>query len=691
MSAASAPGNRPRDPLAGFFADRPGPAAPPGCLEVAFVRSPHPHAAITSIRGAGVTAADLDVRPLAVEGPGLSPRPWPPLARERVRFVGEAVAAVWAEDRYRAEDLAGEVAVEYEPLDPEAALPLFEKEFAAGDVAGCFARADLVLTRSYRAARQTPLPLETRGVTAYPDGDRLTVWSSTQVPHILRRGLARAVGLEETAVQVRVPRVGGGFGLKAHVFPEEIVVAALALRLGRPVRWVEDRHENLLASIQAHDNRVDLRAAVTGEGRLLAVEARLECDAGAYSVYPFSASLEPSTASSALFAPYALEAIRFSALAHTSHRCPVGAYRGVGTNTAVYASERLMDAIAAELGLDPLEVRRRNSHHQLPLATLTGRNLDSGDYARLLDRLESRSGYAELRQQQADARREGRLFGVGLALFNEHSGTGAGEYRQRGVAEVPGIDSCRVRITGEGRVEVYSSSIEIGQGHLETCRRVAVEELGVPPSTVDVISGDTDACPPGTGAFVSRGAVGVLDALVKALREAAARDLEPGTDVTASVDPEQVFPAGAHLAVVEVDPLSYVPRVLRYVAVEDCGRAVDPDSVTGQVRGGVAMGIGKVLLEESAYSADGQIQTATLLDYLVPVAPDVPVIEIEHVESPSPKTLLGSKGVGEAGTIGAFGAVANAVADAVAPLGAELTRLPYSPARIFEAVSKPSS
>ncbi|MBJ7599374.1 xanthine dehydrogenase family protein molybdopterin-binding subunit [Candidatus Nephthysia bennettiae] len=667
----------------GYLADQPS----SGAVEVAFVRSPHPHAAILGVRGAGVTAGDLEVSALAVEGPGLTPRPWPVLADGRVRFVGEAVAAVWAPDRYRAEDMAAQVEVEYEPLEPEVRRSLFERDLAAGDTAAHFDRADRVIERSYRAARQAPLPLETRGVSAYPAGDRLTVWSSTQVPHILRRGLARALGLEESAIRVRVPRVGGGFGLKAHVFPEEIVVAALALRLRRPVRWIEDRQENLLASVHAHDNEVRLRAAFTARGRVLAVEADLRCDAGAYSVYPFSASLEPSTASSALFAAYGIEALRVTALAHTSHRCPVGAYRGVGTNTAVHATERLMDAIAAELGIDPLELRRRNAHARLPMTTPSGRYLDSGDYGALLDRLDEAAGYGDLRRLQSERRREGRLFGIGIALFNEHSGTGAREYRDRGVAEVPGVDACRVRVTEEGRIEVYTSSVEIGQGHLETCRRVVVQELGVPASRVDVIAGDSDACPPGTGAFVSRGAVGVLDALVRAVREAAERDLQPGTDLSVAVDPEQVFPAGAHLAVVEVDPVSYVPRVVRYVAVEDCGTLVDPESVAGQVRGGVAMGIGKVLLEEAVYAADGQFQTATLLDYLVPVAPDVPSIEMEHLQSPSPKTLLGSKGVGEAGTIGAFGAVANAVADAVVPLGAELARLPYSPARIFEAVA----
>lgn len=668
--------------MTGYLADR----SPEGSLEVAFVRSHFAYAALGAVRGAGLTAADLDLGELTVEGPDLTPRPWPALARGRVRFVGELVAAVWAEDRYRAEDLAGLVEVDYEPLEPEPPQVLFEREFGGGDLAAAFSRADLVLERSYRAARQAPLPLEARAVEAYLADGRLTVWSSTQVPHVLRQGLARALRMEPEAIHVRVPAIGGGFGLKAHVFPEEVVVAALALRLGRRVRWIEDRRENLLAAVHAHDNEVRMRAAVSGEGRILAVEAEVLCDVGAYSVYPFSASLEPATAGSAIFAPYALEALRVRSSARSSHRCPVGAYRGVGTNTAVYATERMVDAIAAELRLDPLELRRRNVLPDLPHETLSGRALDSGDYTLMLDRLEARAEYGELLRWQAERRDQGALVGVGVAFFNEHSGTGATEYRERGVTEVPGFDSCRVRVAEDGRVEVFTSSVDIGQGHLETCRRVAVRELGVPASQVEVVAGDSDACPSGTGAFVSRGAVGVLEALVKALREAATRDLEPGTDVTVEVDPEQVFPAGAHLAVVEVDPVSFVPRVLRYVAVEDCGTLVDAEAVAGQVRGGVAMGIGKVLLEEAVYGEDGQLRSATLLDYLVPMAPDVPEVEMEHLESPSPKTLLGSKGVGEAGTIGAFGAVANAVADALAPLGAELSRLPYSPDRLFQAV-----
>jgi carbon-monoxide dehydrogenase large subunit len=347
----------------------------------------------------------------------------------------------------------------------------------------------------------------------------------------------------------------------------------------------------------------------------------------------------------------------------------------------------MLDEIAAELGLDPLELRRRNALRGLPRTTLSGRSLDSGDYAALLDRLAA-AGYDELRAEQASARAAGRLFGVGVALFNEHSGTGATEYRGRGLNEVPGLDACRVRVTGEGRVEIAASSVEIGQGLAETCRLVAARELGLEPSRIDVVMGDTDRCPPGTGAFVSRGAVGLLNALVAALRDVADQDLEPGTDVTRTVDPRQVFPSGAHLAVVEVDPGTCRPRLLRYVAVEDCGTPLDLATVEGQVRGGVAMGAGKVLLEECRYGPDGQPRSASLLDYLVTTAADVPPIEVEHVVTPSPRTALGSKGVGEAGTVGAFGAIANAVADAVAPLGAHLTALPFSPQKIHAAIQR---
>jgi carbon-monoxide dehydrogenase large subunit len=348
----------------------------------------------------------------------------------------------------------------------------------------------------------------------------------------------------------------------------------------------------------------------------------------------------------------------------------------------------MVDVVAAELGIDPLELRRRNAVNEFPNRTAAGRNLDSGDYRGLLDRLEAGADYGGLRSRQAVARAEGRLVGIGIGLFNEHSGTGSTEYLRRGVTAIPGNDSARVRVSETGRIEIFTSAAEAGQGHPETYRLLAARELGVDPALVDVVEGDTDSCPPGSGTFVSRGAVGGLTSLVEALREVAEKDIAPGLDVTRSVDPTQVYPSGAHLALVEVDAVSCIPRVLAYHAVEDCGVVVNHDAVEGQVRGGIAMGLGGVLLEEFVYSDDGQPLSSTLLDYLVPLATDVPPkMTLEHIESPSPLTALGSKGVGEGGTIGAFAAIANAVADAVAPLGVTLTDLPYSPDAIFTAIA----
>jgi carbon-monoxide dehydrogenase large subunit len=349
----------------------------------------------------------------------------------------------------------------------------------------------------------------------------------------------------------------------------------------------------------------------------------------------------------------------------------------------------MVDLIAAKLGLDPFEIRRRNLHRKLPVTTISNRHLDSGDYSALLDRLEASSDYATLRSLQAEARAKGRLVGVGVALFNEHSGTGATDYRKRGV-NIDAYDASRVRVLEDGRIEISTSAADAGQGHAETYRELAAREVGVRPEEVSVVEGDTDLCPPGTGSYASRGAVGIVQSLVEALREAAEQDLAPGTDIVRTVDPSQVYPSGAHLALVEVDAGSYKPRVLRYFAVEDCGTILHEQVVEGQVRGGIAMGLGDVLLGEQVYSAEGQNLTSSLLDYLVPLASDVPDAEIAHVDGTSPATVLGSKGVGEAGTIGAYGAITNAVADAVAPLGAVLTQLPYSPRRIYEAVTASS-
>jgi carbon-monoxide dehydrogenase large subunit len=674
-----------------FIAD----ITPDNCVDVCFVRSTVPHAALRSIEfgtSQAASGAELGLQPLTLEAAGLATVLWHPLPVDRVRYVGEPVAMVWAADRYEAEDLAEVVAVDYAALpagtpvhDEAPDGVLFSRSFDSGGVDEAMARADLVLERTFKAARQSALPLEGRGVVA--DHDTVTgvttLWTSTQLPHLVRRGVAHALGTDEARVRVVVPHVGGGFGLKANLYAEEIAVAALSRRLGRPVRWIEDRTENLLAGTHAHDTRVSVRVAVEAHGHVLAIDADISADVGAFSVWPATALLEPGSAAQSLFGPYALEAIRFRARAVTSNHCPVGPCRGIGQDAGVFATERMMDAIAADLGIDPLELRRRNVVRNLPWTSPTGRQLDSGDYLALLERLEEESDYRALRREQAAARSEQRLFGVGICFFNEISGSGSADYLRRGVTTIPGKDAARVVVTAEGRVKILTSAADAGQGHAETYRALAEIELGVRPEQVDVIEGDTALCPEGSGTFISRGAVGVTESVVDAMRKAAKEDLAPGTDVSHVHDPSQVYPCGAHLAVVEIDLVGLVPHVMRYVAVDDCGRVIDHTLVEGQVRGAVAMGIGEVLLEEHTYSGDGQLLTASLRHYLPPLAVDVPRVEIHHLESPSPNTALGSKGIGEAGTIGAFGAIPNAVADAIGPLAAKLTTLPCSPHRIF--------
>jgi carbon-monoxide dehydrogenase large subunit len=668
------------------------------CVEVAFVRSPVAHAAIDAIHlgtDRAVSGSDLALRPLSLEAGGMATVLWDPMPAERVRYVGEPVAMVWGADRYEAEDTAETVSVEYAPLPTDTPIHdvapdgvLYFRSFDSGGVDEAMEAAHLVLERTFKSARQSAVPLEGRGIVAAHDAATgvTTIWTSTQLPHLVRHGIAQTLGVDEASVRVLVPHVGGGFGLKANLYAEEIAVAALSRRLGRPVRWLEDRTENLVAATHAHDTGVSLRVAVGSDGRVLAIDADVLADIGAYSVWPATAVPEPGIAAATLFGPYAFGAIRFRARAVVSNRAPVGPCRGIGQNASVFATERMMDAIGEALRIDPVEVRRRNAVRDLPWTSPVGRQLDSGDYPALLDRLETESDYPTLRREQAVARAQGRLVGIGICLFNETSGSGSQDYRRRGVTTLPGTDATRVVVTGEGRVEIYTSAAEAGQGHADTYRALAERELGIPPGQVDVIEGDTSLCPEGSGTFISRGAVGVVESVLEALRMAAKEDLAPGTDVTHVHDPSQVYPCGAHLAVVEVDPIGLVPRVVRYVAVEDCGRVISGDLVDGQVRGGVAMGIGEVLLEEHIYSDEGQLLTASLRTYLVPLARDVPQIETHHVESPSPSTALGSKGVGEAGTIGAFGAIASAVADAVGRRGTGLAELPYSPDRIFSAI-----
>lgn len=402
---------------------------------------------------------------------------------------------------------------------------------------------------------------------------------------------------------------------------------------------------------------------------------------GAYSVWPATAMPEAAVAAVSLFAPYVFPRFRVRIEALATYKAPVGPCRGIGQNAAVFATERTMDLIAGRLNLDPLEIRRRNVIRDLSWTNPAGRRLDSGDYDELLSMIEP--DYARLRAWQAESMAAGRLAGIGLGVFNEISASGSEDYRRRGVTSLPGIDAARVVVSPEGRIEIYTSAADAGQGHADTYRSLAAVELGMSTDRIDVIEGDSALCPVGSGTFISRGAVGVAACVLEALRDVAKKDCAPGTEATHVHDPAQVYPSGVHLAAIEIDPDDLVPRVAHYVAAEDCGRILHREVVDGQIRGGVAMGIGEVLHEAHRYTPDGQLVTETLREYLLPLATTIPHIDVRHRESATAATPLGTKGVGEAGTIGSFGAVPNAVANALADLDVEVTDLPCTPERLF--------
>jgi carbon-monoxide dehydrogenase large subunit len=746
----------------------------PGLCYAAFVRSPHAHARIQQI---GTDAALRIPGALAVlTPPDLLPhvqavRPGEPavnayvrgynrypLPHDTVTFCGEAVVAVVATTRYAAEDMVDAVHIAYEPLPavldvtqslaanaprirPE--LPdnvLFYRRFGSGDVERTLAAADIVFEQTFTFPRQTAIPIETRGVIAAfePGTQRFTVWSSTQTPHQARSLFAHVLGVPDGDVRVIAPDIGGSFGIKGSGYPEAVILAFLARRLQRPIKWIEDRREHLLACAHAHEQSVQLTVGVNGDGTVPALRAKVLVDQGAHALGPIGAGLEPMTTGQSILGPYRIAHYDCEAYGLLTNKCPQGPYRGVGTVQGIFVIERTMDMIAARLGLDPVEVRRRNliQAHQFPYATAAGRLYDSGDYVEALERVLRLADYPRLRQRQAEARARNQYLGIGVACFVEHTSTGSADYRKRSVVGVPAFDAATVRMDAQGNLDIAVSAQSAGQDHARVFAKLAAQELGIAEETIRVVEGDTDRTPFGAGSTVSRSAVssgGALylalhdlkakifrlarlfldteadlaleagDVLVKhhparrvALRRVAAaayqrssevvlpESIAPGLEITRTYDPpHQVFGNGAHVAIVRVDPDTARVQVEQYYVVEDCGTILDHEVVTGQVRGAVAQGLGNALFEELAYDHAGQLLTASLLDYLVPTAVDIPVIHMEHMETPSPFTFRGVKGVGEAGTVGAYAAVPNAVADALRPLGIEVTSLPVSPQRIW--------
>jgi carbon-monoxide dehydrogenase large subunit len=727
-----------------------------GALYLSFARSEHAHA---TVRGVDLSAAERIPGVRLVFGaeqlngvgalvpelkrPGAERIERPVLVGERARFVGEPVAAVVADSPYLAEDAAEAIAIDYEPLAAIACIEdalnpdlpalhgsgnvIFREEHEQGDPDSAFASADAVVERTFRNPRYSAAPMENRGVLAMPDGDGLLLWSGTQIPHILEETLAELLGLDGK-VRVRCPDIGGGFGQKAHVFPEEIAVGWAALKIGRPVKWVEDRRENLLASAHAREQMVRARAAADSDGRLLALEAEVYCDVGAYGIFPWGQLLESLGTPAILPGPYDLRNYRYVTHSLATNKAPQGAYRGVGLPVAAFVHERMMDLLAGELGLDRGEIRRRNfvpSDH-FPYATVTGLRYDSGDYGAALDAALETIGYDDFEEQRAAAAREGRRLGLGIASYVEWTGTNSKTYAARGMSNVRGYDAGRVALNDDGTVSVWTSCPAIGQGVGTTFSQIVAEHLGVPFELVRTELVDTANSPPGSGSFASRSAISAGGALISVSAQVRDRILETGAsaleanpadmviedgrvgvrgspgaslslaEVVAAADPgyldigepydpeETAYPYATHACVVEVDEETGHIDILRYVVAEDCGPEINPIVVEGQVHGATAQGIGGTLYEALRYGEDGQAVTGSFMDYLVPTACELPAISVQHLETPAPDLRAGFKGVGEGGTLAPPGALANAVSHA---LGVEINELPIHPETVLRARS----
>lgn len=736
----------------------------PATLHAAFVRSPLPHALVGEVRTAAaarvpgvvavLTASDLAHEPLVDLLPieGLQRTPQHAVAADRVRFAGEGVALVVAESRYEAEDGAELVEVDLEPLPHVVGVdgslapgaPLLHPELGTnavyrgsrsiGDPDGAFASAAHVVAHVFRHNRYVAAPLETRGCVASfePSTGELTFWSSTQSPHLLRRRLAMATGISEARVRVLTPDVGGGFGQKIPIHPEEVAVALAARLLGRPVQWVEDRRENLLAAPHAKEQTIESELALDANGTFLALRARIVGDAGAYSYNNASALIEPYLSAVLLPGVYRIRNLAYEVVAAVTNKAPVAPYRGIGWTAGHCARELLVERAARELGLDPADLRRRNmvEPHEFPYESCTGMLYDSGSFRESLDRALVLAGYDAVRAEQATRPAGARLVGIGVSPYVEPTGWGTEGSAQASWALVS-HDAARVTIEPSGEVVVAVGTPSQGQGHATMLAQLVAESLGCAVEDVRVSAQDTDAVPisiPGTRA--SRTAVVIGGAVLKAageLRERVLRiaghlleadplDLEivaggvairdapsrfvslrevaeaayfspavrsavPEPDLTASSfhDPRATYSNGCIVCIVDVDAETGAVTVRRAIAVEDCGTIVNPTIVDGQIRGAVAQGIGGALLERMVYDDDGQPLTSTFLDYLLPTAVEVPEIEVEHCTSPSPFTPAGIKGMGESGLIATPAAVALAVEDALRPYRARVDRLPLTP------------
>src|SRR5438445_325103 len=742
----------------------------PGLLHAAFVRSPHAHARILGIdvnaarRQPGIVAVltghDLArvTAPLRIAPPidGLLPMEMSTLPIDKVRFVGDPVACVIGEQRDQVEDACTLVDVEYAPLpavvDPERAqdpgLPLVDETipanrayagvFAGGDVEAALGAADRVVAVRFHQGRQTHVPLEPRGCLAswLPGDETLTFWHSTQIPHPMRSALAARLGVSESAIRVITPDVGGGFGQKIPLYREELATAAASRLLGRPVRWIETRRENLLAALHAREDIVDVRAAVKADGTILGLDVKILADFGAYAYFP--ANYMARVVGMMIPGAYRLRDYRYAITAVLTNKCPSGPYRAPMLICS-WVTEGTIDAVARALGLDSVDVRRRNmiADSDLPYRTATELTYRSVYPRDTLERALVAFRYADRRREQVAARSAGRIVGIGVATYVEPNTYGSEFYKTAGILG-SGHDAAIVQIETSGAVSAQIGAVSQGQGHLTTVAQALADELTVPIEKVRVQSGDTAAAPYGMGTRGSRGGVVSAGAALGAARivrqkllriaayllEAPLDDLElvdgairvrgtpassltiaqlaqkayfaptelppgmePGLEATYAFDPPALtFSSGTHICRVEIDPETGALTIPRYTIVEDCGRILNPRVVEGQLHGATAQGLAGALSEEVVYGADGQNLSATLLDYAMPTAALMPPLEVEHLERPDPNTPLGMKGMAEGGVMGASAAISNAVADALAPLGAAAGRQPFTARRLADAL-----
>ena len=743
-----------------------------GAGHAAFVRSPHAHARVRALdtkAAAAVpgviavfTAADFEgtIRPISADfaAPGFKVTERPVLAAERVRFVGDALAMVVARDPYVAADATELVEIDVEPLpavaDAGAAVQpgaprvheaaadnvVFESAFESEGFAAAHAGAPHRLRERFVAGRLSAVPMEPRGCMARFDESEnlLTVWSSTQVPHMVQTCVAEHLGLRQSDVRVVVPEVGGGFGMKAAVYPEELLVAAAARRLRIPVKWVQDRYDDFLTSAHGRDHAYEVEAAFTDEGVLVSVAADILVNVGAYASLPFGSSLEANGAPRNMPGPYRLRHFKYRTRAVTTHTCPTGAYRGVSGPIAFFAMEGVLDRIARRLRLDPAEVRRRNLVREFPYINVLGLEYPEGVFLPALERALEVIDYEALRRRQRlHDPAEGQYLGVGIAVITEQTGMGAARYKARGLYRVPGFESAAVRVEPDGTVTAAISQAAAGQGHATTFAQVVSEHLGAPLEDIRVVEGDTARTPFGTGTFASRGVVMAGNAVARAAREVRgkmariaagllecnAADLEfrdahasvvgvPGMRVslrdiasaaysvgrqqplaeeahglqaTAYHDtPSAVVGSTVHVASVVVDRRTGCVRVDRYTVVHDCGLMINPMLVDGQIQGATVQGLGEVLMEKMQYDGEGQPLTISLMDYQLPRCVDVMPMAIQAMHSEAGAGTF--KGVGESGIMAAVPALAGAVADALAPLGVSVNELPLTAPAIAERI-----